>query len=448
MAGYEVGEEAGEKAVVPSGRLLMRLALVSAASGMVTGVIGAAFRLSLERADSLRNALIEWTGQWPAVGWVIPVTMAAVLVAVAYWLVQRFAPIAAGSGVQHVEAVMRGEAEHAPLSVLPVKFIGGVLAIGSGLALGREGPTVQMGATIGAQLAKRTDLDNASVRFVQSAAAGAGLGVAFNAPLGGITFVFEELARRFSTELMVATLASCATAVLVARAILGDDFDFVVGYLPAPTGWTIGASLLLGILLGLLGAAYNKAIIFALDRFAALSAIPGVFRAGVVGAVVGLIAWFEPNLVGGGDPLIQAALDARLPLSTLAVVFVVRWLLGPFSYSAGTPGGLFAPLLVVGAVSGAIFAQIAANAAPAQALSPTMFAIIGMAAFFAAVVRAPLTGTLLVLGMTGTIAPLAPVLVACLAATIVPGALGSAPIYDVLRERMEHRLLPASTQFH
>ena len=170
----------------------MRLALVAVASGLLTGVVGAGFRLSLLQAESLRAALLGWARQWPAVGWVIPVTIAAVLVAVAAWLVQRFAPLAAGSGVQHVEAVMRGEAGPAPIAVLPVKFVGGVLAIGSGLVLGREGPTVQMGATIGARLAQRGALDDASVRIVQGAAAGAGLAVAFNTPLGGIAFVFEE----------------------------------------------------------------------------------------------------------------------------------------------------------------------------------------------------------------------------------------------------------------
>ena len=244
--------------------------------------------------------------------------------------------------------------------------------------------------------------------------------MAFNTPLGGIAFVFEELARRFSTELMVATLAACATAVLVARAILGDTFDFVVIPPPDATGRTVGACLLLGGLLGLLGTAYNRAILLALDRFAAFPQVPPPLRAAVVGAAVGLVAWFEPRLVGGGDPLIQAVLDASLSLSTLAVVFVARWLLGPFSYAAGTPGGLFAPLLVVGAVAGAFFAQIADAVAPALALSPSLGAIVGMAAFFTAVVRAPFTGTLLVLGMTGTLTPLLPVLVACVAATIVP----------------------------
>lgn len=148
-------------------------------------------------------------------------------------------------------------------------------------------------------------------------------------------------------------------------------------------------------------------------------------------------------LVGGGDPLIQAALGAPISISVLLLVFVARWLLGPFSYAAGTPGGIFAPLLVVGSVFGALFAQVAGLLVPGLPFSPTMGAIVGMAAFFTAVVRAPFTGILLVLGMTGTMSPLLPILAANVAATIVPYALGNAPIYDTLRHRMPRPPAPS-----
>jgi chloride channel protein, CIC family len=200
----------------------------------------------------------------------------------------------------------------------------------------------------------------------------------------------------------------------------------------------VGGCLVLGIILGVLGAAYNRTILLALAGFAALPGVPAPWRAAAVGGGVGLVAWFEPRLVGGGDPLIQAVLTTHPSLSLLATVLVVRWLLGPLSYAAGTPGGLFAPLLVIGAVVGAIVAQMGNAVVPALAMSPALGAIVGMAAFFAAVVRAPLTGILLVLGMTGTIEPLVPMVAACLMATIVPFAVGSPPIYDTLRERMEH----------
>jgi CIC family chloride channel protein len=322
--------------------------------------------------------------------------------------------------------------------VLPVKFAGGVLAIGSGLALGREGPSVQMGATIGAAVATRAGLDDATLRTMQGAAAGAGLAVAFNAPIGGLAFVFEELARRFSTEIVVATLAASGAGVLVMQLLLGDTIDFAIAPPGEPSVAAVAACLLLGVLAGVLGAAYNRTILFTLEQFARLR-IPGIVRAALVGAAVGLLAFFDPAVVGGGESIIGRVLAGGIALGPLAGIFVVRWLLGPFSYAAGTPGGLFAPLLVVGALVGAIFADIANLVAPALDLDPTMSAIVGMAAFFAAVVRAPLTGIVLVLGMTGTMTPVLPAIAASLAATIVPFLLGSAPIYDDLRERLERQ---------
>lgn len=420
----------------PASRDLSRLALVATICGVLSGVFGAALSLSLLRAAAARAQILAFAHQWPLWGWLIPVVVSAVLVTVAAWLVQRFAPLAAGSGVQHVEAVTRGEAQPASLAVVPVKFVGGVLAIGSGLALGREGPSVQVGATIGARVAQVLSLPDDVVRIMQSAAAGASLGVAFNTPFGGIAFVFEELSRRFSTRLMVSTLAACASAILVARAIQGDALDFTVTEPPEPVLATVLAGLVLGALLGILGAAYNTTLITAIDRFAAVTAVPKLVKAAFVGGVVGLVAWFEPMLVGGGDPLIQAALGAPVSISVLLLVFVARWLLGPFSYAAQTPGGIFAPLLVVGSVFGALFAQVAALLVPGLPFSPTMGAVVGMAAFFTAVVRAPFTGALLVLGMTGVMTPLLPILAANVAATIVPYALGSAPIYDTLRHRL------------
>jgi len=331
---------------------------------------------------------------------------------------------------------MRGEAAPAPLIVLPVKFIGGLLAMGSGLALGREGPTVQMGATIGTRFATLARLGDGDVRTVQAATASAGLAVAFNAPTGGIAFAFEELARRFTTEVMVATLAASATAVVMMRAILGDDADFLVADMPEPSIPAVALCVLLGIGLGALGAAYNRVIIVWLDRFAAFDRLPGVARAAGVGAIVGLVTWFQPGIVGGGDNLIQGVLDNRFLVTQLVLILIARWLLGPFSYAAGTPGGLFAPLLVVGAVSGALFADAVNRLAPVPFLDSDVCAIVGMAAFFTAVVRAPLTGTLVVLGMTGSVTPLAPAIAASVGAMIVPALLATPPIYDTLRERM------------
>ena len=153
----------------------------------------------------------------------------------------------------------------------------------------------------------------------------------------------------------------------------------------------------------------------------------------------GLLAWFVPALVGGGDALTQRALGGAETVAALSVVFLVRFALGPLSYAAGTPGGLFAPILVLGAQSGWLFADFSRLWVSAITPSSTALAVVGMSAFFTAVVRAPVTGIILVIEMTASFTLFLPMLAACFAAMLVPILLGSAPIYDSLRERILQR---------
>ncbi|MFO1204671.1 MAG: H(+)/Cl(-) exchange transporter ClcA [Burkholderiales bacterium] len=413
---------------------MLRLAFAASLAGAAAGFVGGAFRLTLDAADSLRAAFLVWSHQWPALGWLWPVAAVALCAAAARALV-RWAPVASGSGVQHVEAVMRGELEPAPLRVLPVKFIGGTLAMGSGLALGREGPTVQMGSTIGVAIARLLRLQTGDMRTLQAAAAGAGLAVAFNAPVGGALFVLEEVVRRFEMQAVHATLIASAVAIGISRLMLGDHDAFAVATLAPPPFPSLLPHLLAGMAFGLLGAAYSRITVWGLDAFDRFPALPAEARAAIVGAAVGLLAWFAPSLAGSGDALNQQVLDGTLSVTALGIIFVVRWLLGPWCYAAGTPGGLFAPLLVVGAAFGALCGDLVHTLAPALAPQPLAFAVVGMAAFFTAVVRAPLTGIVLVVEMTATTALLAPMLTACFAAALVATLAGSEPIYDTLRRR-------------
>jgi len=195
--------------------------------------------------------------------------------------------------------------------------------------------------------------------------------------------------------------------------------------------------LAFGVVIGGLGSAYNWATVFWLDGLAALERISGTVQAALIGGVVGLVAWFEPLVVGDGSPIVHGVLNGQLSLSLLAIAFVSRWLLGPVSYAVGTPGGLFSPALVAGALTGALLAEMVNRVAPALAIDPVTCAVAGMAAFVAAVLRTPLTGIALVIGTTGTVTPIVPLLAACLSATITPYLLGNAPIFDSLAQRAE-----------
>jgi CIC family chloride channel protein len=422
------------EAVEGHGSLLV-LALLSLIVGAAAGLVGACFRLSLAEADRLRDKLITWAHGEPVSGVLLVIVTCAAATAAAAWLVRRYAPPASGSGIPHVEAVLNEELPPAPFWLLPVKFLGGLLAIGAGLALGREGPSVQMGATLAHLLGNVFRRDGPDCRVLLAAGAGAGLATAFNAPIAGAVFVLEELLRRFDIRTTIATFGASAGAIAVARLLVGETPDFHIEPLPYPGFATVPVHLALGVLAGLLGVAYNRTLLATLVAADGLHRWPVELRAAVIGAAVGLLAWFTPDLVGGGDAITQRTLDGAGTIFTLSFVFLLRFGLGAVSYAAQTPGGLFAPMLVLGAQSGLLYGTVCHHWFPNVVPNPTALAVVSMAAFFTAVVRAPVTGVILVTEMTGGFTLLLPLLGACFAAMLVPTLLGNEPIYESLRER-------------
>ena len=414
---------------------LLSLALLAAITGAGAGAVGTLFRLWLLRADAWRDALIAWAHSAPIAGFMLVTGLCAGAVAFAAWLVRRYSPEASGSGIPHVESALRQEVPPAPLRLLPVKFVGGLLAIGAGLALGREGPSVQMGASIAHMVGRLARRQWPDARALLAAGAGAGLAAAFDAPTAGAVFVLEELVRRFEPRMAIAALSASAAAILVARVLFGDAPDFHVAAIPDPGGAAMPLHLVLGAMAGLLAAAYNWTLLAALAGAAHLRRCPVELRAGLVGAAVGALAWFAPDLVGGGDVLTQRALAGAETLAVLPFIFLLRAGLGAVSYAAGTPGGLFAPMLALGAELGLWFGLLCRAVFPDLDIDPQAFALVGMAAFFAGVVRAPLTGLTLVVEMTSNVTMLLPMLAACSVAMLVPALLRNPPIYDSLRQQ-------------
>lgn len=415
---------------------LLVLALLAPIVGAASGLVGAGFRLALAAADRFRDASIAWSHNWKFAGFLCIGVGCAGAVSLAAWLVRRFSPYAAGSGIPQVEAILSDELAPPPPRLLFVKFFGGLLAIGSGLALGREGPSVQMGAAIAHVLARMSRRRWLDCKVMIAAGAGAGLATAFNAPIAGAIFVLEELMRRFETRTAIAALGASAAAIAVARAILGPAPDFQVGPL-AYIGVQIWPLVVIsGVTAGLAGALYNRMLLGTLAAMDRLSRWPVEIRGAVIGAAVGTLAWFAPGLVGGGDATTQRTLTDGAMLSMVPLTFLLRFGLGAVSYVAATPGGLFAPILVLGAQLGLVCGVLCRIAFPDMNLDPTAFAVIGMAAFFTGVVQAPVTGIVLVTEMTASFTMLLPMIAACFAAMLVPNLLGGAPIYDSLRKRI------------
>lgn len=413
-------------------RDLIALVSLSVIVGFGAGTVGALFQLALAKAEVFRESVVS--ASLGFVGLVVVVAGSATAASLAAWLVRRFSPEASGSGIPHVEAVLERKLEPAALWLLPIKFVGGVLAIGSGFALGREGPSVQMGASVAngvSRLFRRSWEDR---RALIAAGAGAGLSTAFNAPGAGAIFVLEELIGKFEARIGIVALAASVSAIVVSRAILGSAPNFSVTGIVNGGVEMLPLFVLMGLLAGLLAVLYNRSLLGTLSLAERIGG-PIELRAAVIGVVIGVLAWTVPDLVGGGDAITQKALNGQLLLVALPGIILLRLALGSISYAAATPGGLFAPMLVLGALSGLGFGLVAKQWFPGLDVQPAAFAMVGMGAFFAGVTRAPLTGIVLVIEMTDTAGMLLPLLASCSASMLVTEMLRDPPVYESLKQR-------------
>lgn len=412
-------------------RMFPRAALV----GLGAGLVASLFRIVLAGADSARNGLIEWSHQFPLFGWVFPLIYGALGAVFSVILVRSIAPETSGSGIPHLEAVLHRLRSLSWTRVLPVKFFAGTLALGSGLALGREGPTVQMGGAVGDAISSYLKVPPRERRTLIAAGAGAGLAAAFNAPLSGVIFVLEEIQRDFHPFVFGAAFLAAAVADIVSRLFSGAFPVFAIPDYPTPPISSLPIFVLLGISSGLFGVFFNKSLLRMIDLFSLLKGRWVFVVTACIGAVAGIVGWFYPTIIGGGHVLAETALAGGIALKIIPGLLIFRFLMTTSSYSTGAAGGIFAPLLAIGALLGLALGQVANLIVPEIVPQPAVFAVVGMAALFTAIVRAPLTGIVLIVEMTGNYRQMLPLLVACFCAYAVAELLKDLPIYEALLER-------------
>ena len=403
--------------------------------GALTGLVGTGFLVSLRAGSGwfadIRSALAGWP---PVLGWLALTSLVTFSTMLAAWMVRRFAPNAGGSGIPDVEKVLRGTAAPHHAGVLPVKFFGGWLALSCGLLLGREGPTVQMGAVIGERVGRMFPHLQGAWKSLMAAGSGAGLATAFNAPVGGTIFILEEVFRKITPLTFILAATAASVSIFLQRAIFHMPQDYAVPVVPGTPAMAAGLFFVFGVGVGLLGVFYNRLLLRLLAFSRGLGAVGTRWKTAGIGAVIGTLAWFAPTWVGGGDDITQTVLAGHPELLFLAAIASVRFFLGPLCYAAGTPGGLFAPVVAMGALVGALAGSLLHALAPDLVPSPLAFAVAGMAAFFTASVRAPLTGIVICLEMTGCFGLFFPMLATCLGAYLVPTLLRDRPIYDALAD--------------
>ena len=415
-----------------------RIAVIwkSAFVGILAGSATVVYRILLTKAESVSFAVYAYARMHP---WVIPVVFAmlAGLGFVVGTLSGRYRAIG-GSGIPQVKGTILGYFKNGWRSTLVAKIAGGTLGILAGLSLGREGPSIQLGACVAQGVGERLGDTRAERKILMAAGASAGLAAAFNAPLAGVVFAMEEVFKYISPLVLLSTMVSSILADLVARAVFGSSpvFTFSANSsLPVQQYWMICA---LGVLLGLAGALYNSTLIGTQKIYKLLFKDIRV-RMIVPFLIAGILGLTFPYVLGGG----HAALE-HITLSTgiwfLVLLFGSKFLFSMISFGSGAPGGIFFPLLIIGAVVGAIFGHVAASY---WGLNPALYdtiVILAMAGYFAAIVRAPLTGVVLLLEMTGSFANLLPLALIAIIASTVADILKSLPIYDALLENQLQEL--------
>ncbi|HEY4574088.1 MAG TPA: chloride channel protein, partial [Thermoanaerobaculia bacterium] len=247
--------------------------------------------------------------------------------------------------------------------------------------------------------------------------------------------VLEELRRDFAPGALTGAFVASVTADVVVRLLTGQSPVFRVASPPVPPLSCLPLFLILGVMAGLLGVVFNRTLLGSLRLFERTSRWPLGLPAALVGVAVAVIGWFAPEALGGGGPLVQDTLSGRIGLQALSVFLLLRFAMTMASYGTGTAGGIFAPLLVLGAQTGLLVGLLGQPIFPSAAGFGTSFAVVGMAALFTSIVRAPLTGIVLILEMTSSYPLMLPLLAACFTAYALADFLHDRPIYEALLER-------------
>ena len=351
-------------------------------------------------------------------------------------IIQLLAPAAAGGGIPQVKAALAKYPVTLNLRVAIVKTVATILVIGAGFTVGRRGPTVHIGAALGAQISRWIPNSPTNRRQMIAAGAAAGLAAGFNTPIAGVLFVVEELMRDISGLTLETAIAASFTGAVVSRIFNATDLNLPLAVINATRQGSFAVReipfyVLLGILSGVLGGIFNRSIIRGM-KFSRSLPLVMPLRIGLAGLISGtIIAWLPP-FFQDNTGLRELLIAGQFNWQTTALVFVLQFGLTILAYSAGTPGGLFAPALTLGSALGYLVGL--AEVALISSESPYTFALAGMGAFFTSVVRVPVTAIVIVFEMTADFNLVLPLMISCAVAYIVAESVSEGSLYQHLLE--------------
>ena len=402
--------------------------------GIVGGLVVLLYRVALTYAGKWLNEVLAFIKGNPLriAGWFLVLMLLAVIVG----KLVKWEPMISGSGIPQVEGEILGKIDQNWRRVLPAKFVGGFLCLFGGLSLGREGPSIQLGAMSGQGISKMLDRGKTEERYLMTCGASAGLAAAFHAPLAGVMFAVEEIHKGFSVTLLASVMTASVTADYISSHIMGLDpvFQFrLEQVLPQNYYWML---LILGAILGVLGAFYNKVMIKAQDLYKKPKFLNETTRLMVAFLAAGVLGICMPSVLGSGGNLITALTDGKMVLQVVILTFLVKFLFSAISFGSGAPGGIFFPLLILGAMIGGIFSMTGVEFFGLDPMYINNFILLSMAGYFTAIVRAPLTGIILLFEMSGSVSQMLSLAIVSVTAYITATLLKSEPIYESLLDRI------------
>lgn len=402
--------------------------------GLLAGIVVSCYRLIISEAEDFTAAAYAFISANPH--FILPLFIVLAAFAYAVSRIVKAQPLSAGSGVPQVKALVKDLTIYNWWKVLLAKFLGGTLSALGGLALGREGPCVQLGGCVGQGVGERFSRSLSEKKILIASGAGAGMGAALNAPLAGVMFAFEDIFKYFSPKVLLSAMTAAVSAQFVCRSIFGIEpiLDFgIITPLPLTSYWLV---IVFGVLLGLIGVFYDFILICCRRLYARIPSRLAVLKPGIAFFIAGVLGLVLPAVIGSGANSF-GSLNLAIPLGTLLLLYLVKFLFVIICLGSDAPGGDLFPLLLLGGMLGAIFGNISVNY---LGFAPEYFAnfvILGMGGYFGAVVGAPVTAIVLMVEITGSFPQMLSLALICLVAYTVINLLKKSSFYQQLQKKYQ-----------
>ncbi len=413
--------------------------LLSLLIGALTGIAVVAFILVTERLGMRMYPV--GSAAWRRV--LVPIAGSLAM----GFLLYRYFPNARGSGVPQTKAALFARDGFISLRTVLGKFFCTATTLASGIPLGREGPSVQVGAGIASVLGRWLGLRPEKVKALIPVGAAAAIAAAFNTPMAAVLFALEEVMGDLHAPVLGSVVLASATSWAMMRLILGNNPLFQVPQYALVHPLELGIYALLGIAGGFLSVAFTKLLLEMRKFFLQLPKWTRWWHPAVGGVTVGLMGWLVPQVLGVGYSYVGSALNGSMALKLMLILVALKLIGVTVSYSSGNAGGIFGPSLFLGAMLGGAIGTVAHNLLPGYTAAPGAYALVGMGALFAGIVRAPMTSVLMIFEMTRDYAVIVPLMIANLTSLFISRRFQKEPIYEALAHQ-DGIHLPSSATLH